>query len=47
MDIKKAFEILGLEPSASENEIKTSYRNLARDAHPDAGGSEKQMKSLN
>lgn len=33
-------------PPASEEEIKTRYRSLAKVAHPDGGGSEEQFKAL-
>ena len=33
------YEILGLQLSASEQEIKAAYRRLAFRAHPDVGGS--------
>jgi hypothetical protein len=47
LDVKAAFELLGLPLSASAEEIDDRYRDLARDAHPDAGGSETRMRELN
>jgi len=32
------YEILGIPPSASEQQIKSAYRRRARETHPDAGG---------
>ena len=32
---KDYYKIMGLEPNASEQEIKTAYRRLARKYHPD------------
>lgn len=41
------FEVLGLRPDASVQQIEIMYKALARDVHPDAGGSEEAMKELN
>lgn len=35
----QAYEILGLKPGASEEDIKEAYHRLMRANHPDAGGS--------
>jgi len=34
------YTILGVEPTASLEEVRVAYRALAKEAHPDAGGSE-------
>lgn len=39
MTRKQAYEILGLEPGASESEIKAAYHRLIATLHPDKGGS--------
>ncbi len=41
------YELLGVEPTAEAGQIKTSYFKLAKDHHPDAGGSTEQMQLIN
>lgn len=38
---------LGVSANATKNEIERAFRNEARKRHPDGGGSEEEMKSLN
>jgi curved DNA-binding protein CbpA len=38
---------LGIKPGASSDEIEAAYRQKARFAHPDAGGSTEAMQRLN
>src|ERR1700743_454418 len=35
MDIKEAFDLIGLPKTASEDELKSKYKSLARQYHPD------------
>src|SRR6188472_376540 len=40
------YEVLGLNKSASNDEIKKAYRRLAVKHHPDQGGSEEKFKEV-
>jgi hypothetical protein len=39
MTRQEAFQILGLEPDASQEEIHQAWRRLIKGVHPDSGGS--------
>lgn len=41
------YKVLGVEKNATEDQIKTSYRELAKKYHPDVGGDPEKMKEVN
>ena len=41
------YKILGVEKTASEDEIKRAFRKKAHEFHPDKGGDEAQFKKVN
>ncbi|HEU4665106.1 MAG TPA: DnaJ C-terminal domain-containing protein [Dokdonella sp.] len=50
MEFKDYYDTLGVKPDASETEIKSAYRTLARKYHPDVskeGGAEEKFKAVN
>ena len=47
MSKRDYYEILGLDKSASNDEIKKAYRRLAVKNHPDQGGDEAKFKEIN
>ncbi|MFZ6015144.1 MAG: molecular chaperone DnaJ [Patescibacteria group bacterium] len=44
---KDYYQILGVEKSASEDEIKKAFRRKAHEYHPDKGGDEQKFKDVN
>lgn len=47
MDRAEAYQILGLQPGASREEIQTAYRRLIQRVHPDHGGTSYLAARLN
>lgn len=41
------YRVLGLNEQASKRDVDRAYRSQARKRHPDGGGSDEEMKSLN
>ena len=41
------YEILGVKPNATKDEIKRAFRQRAWKAHPDRGGSNQEMMKVN
>jgi hypothetical protein len=41
------YQVLGVNPAATEGEIKRAYHAAAKKAHPDAGGSQAEMQRVN
>ena len=44
---KTACQTLGIQPSASKQEIKAAYRKMVMQVHPDQGGSNKAFQQVN
>lgn len=46
-EFKDYYALLGIDYDAENPEIKRAYLRLAKEAHPDAGGSNEAMQQLN
>lgn len=46
MNIDNFYEVLGVEETATQDDIKKKYRKLAKENHPDAGGDEELFKKI-
>ena len=45
--MKNYYDTLGVSETASDNEIKSAFRKLAAQHHPDKGGNETKFKEIN
>lgn len=45
--MNRDYEILGVQPGATPDEVKTAYKNLAKKHHPDKGGDPEKFKEIN
>ena len=46
MDYQQAFKILNLPTNSDKEKIESTYKELAKESHPDKGGSDETMSSI-
>lgn len=44
--VTSAFQALGLDAGASQDEVRNAYRSQVKEVHPDSGGTEAEFKQL-
>jgi curved DNA-binding protein CbpA len=47
MTREEAYQVLGLKPGASEDDVRAAHRRLMRASHPDSGGSDWLASRIN
>merc|ERR1719398_424832 len=47
MHEQSAYAILGVDATATDNEIRKAYMTAAREAHPDKGGDKQMFQDIN
>ncbi|MEZ3145080.1 J domain-containing protein [Halobaculum sp. MBLA0143] len=47
MPAREAYDTLDLSPDASNEEVKSAYRDRVKEVHPDSGGDEEAFKRVN
>jgi DnaJ family protein A protein 2 len=45
--LNNPYDILGLQTNATETEVRSAYKNLAKKHHPDKGGTAEKFKEIN
>ena len=46
IDTTKYYKVLGVEKTASQDDIRRAYRKLVKTKHPDKGGSQKEFQEI-
>lgn len=45
--MKDFYKILGVDPKCTQSEIKSAYKKMAKEHHPDNGGMQEKMQEIN